>query len=250
MPAASPEDVSIIIAAYNALAYTKACLRSIWDYTPPGYQLLLINNGSTDGTKEFFTQIPGAQVINNEKNFGFTGGYNQGLHAASTRYLVLLNNDCIVSHNWLTNMLACAESDPWIGIVGPRANRVPGRQRMEQEYADMKELHAFTASFNQPDSSRWFPVSSLSGFCYLLKKEVIGKIGFFDEAFGLGIYEDADYCIRARLAGYKLFCAGDVFIYHFSHRTFIANNINLKEIYGYNKYLFARKWSAKSPKKM
>ncbi|MEW5920329.1 MAG: glycosyltransferase family 2 protein [Bacillota bacterium] len=248
MPAAPLKDVSIIVAAYNALEYSKACLQAIRDYTPPGYELLLINNGSTDGTKEFFEQIPGAQVINNEKNRGFAGGYNQGIDAASTRHMVLLNNDCIVSHNWLSNMLACSESEPGIGIVGPRGNRIPGRQRLEREFKDMDELYAFTATFNQPDSSRWFPVSSLSGFCFLLKREVVEKAGFFDEAFGAGTHEDADYCVRTRLAGFKLYCAGDVFVYHFSHRTFIANNIDLQRLYQYNKYLFNRKWSPQSHK--
>ncbi len=249
MPTASINDVSIIIAAYNALEYSKTCLQAIQDYTPTGYKLILINNGSTDGTKEYFDRIPGARVIHNEENRGFAGGYNQGMKAASTRYMVLLNNDCIVSHNWLSNMLACAESEPGIGIVGPRANRVPARQRLEQEFEDLGELHVFTATFNRPDSSRWFPVSSLSAFCYLLKREVVEKIGFFDEAFGPGTNEDRDYCMRARLAGFKLFCAGDVFIHHFSHRTFIANDIDLKALYRYNQYLFDRKWGRFKSKK-
>ena len=245
MPDATINDVSIIIAAYNALEYSKLCMQSIQDYTPPGYQLILVNNGSTDGTKEFFNHIPGAKVIHNEYNRGFAGGYNQGIKAASTRYMVLLNNDCVVSHNWISNMLCCIKKEPGIGIVGPRANRVPGRQRLERDFQNMEDLHTFTADFNQPDSVKWFPVSSLSGFCYLMKKELVEAVGYFDEAYGPGTHEDADYCIRARLAGFKLFCAGDVFIYHFSHRTFFANNIDLQQLYRYNKYLFNRKWSSK-----
>lgn len=236
-------NVTIILAAYNALNYTKACLQSIQDYTPAGYKLVLINNGSTDGTKEFFDSIPGAHVIHNKKNLGFPGGYNQGMRAASTKYMVLINNDCLVSHNWLNNMLSCALSDDKIGIVGPMSNRVPGRQRLEKEFKNMKEYYAFTADFNRPDSSKWFPVRSLSGFCFLIKGEVVEKIGYFDEAFGAGTHEDADYCLRARLAGFKLFCAGDVFIHHFSHKTFLENNMDLQEIYRYNKYLLKQKWS-------
>lgn len=237
------KDVSIIIAAYNALHYSKACVQSIREYTPEGYKLILINNGSTDATKEFFDQVSGAHVIHNKKNLGFPGGYNQGMRVASTKYLLLINNDCLVSHNWLNNMLSCALSDRDIGIVGPRSNRVPGRQQMEKEFNNMEELYAFTKDFNQPDSSRWFPVSSLSGFCFLLTREVVRKIGYFDETFGPGTHEDVDYCLRARHAGFKLFCAGDVFIYHFSHRTFLENNINLQKLYQYNKYLLNQKWS-------
>ncbi len=243
MPFPKLEDVSIILAAYNALNYSKACLQTIRKYTPEGYQLILVNNGSTDDTKDFFDRIPGAHVIHNTKNLGFPGGYNQGMRAASTKYLLLINNDCLVSHNWLDNMLSCALSERDIGIVGPLSNRVPTRQRVDKEFKNMDEFYAFTEEFNRPDSSKWFPVSRLSGFCFLIRKEVVEKIGYFDEAFGAGTHEDVDYCLRARNAGFKLFCAGDVFIHHFSHQTFIANNIDLQEIYHYNKYLLNQKWS-------
>ena len=249
MPSPKLEDVSIILAAYNALKYSKACLWSIYEYTPPGYKLILVNNGSTDETGEFFDRIPGAYVIHNEKNLGFPGGYNRGMQAASTKYMLLINNDCLVSHNWLNNMLSCALSDRQIGIVGPRSNRVPGRQRLEKEFKDMEEFYAFTAGFNRPDSSKWFPVSRLSGFCYLINREVVKKIGYFDETFGVGTHEDVDYCLRAKQAGFKLYCAGDVFIHHFSHRTFIENNMDLQEIYHYNKYLLNQKWSLYKVKK-
>lgn len=237
------EDVTIIIAAFNALKYTKLCLQSIKEYTPPGYELILVNNGSTDGTKEYFAQVAGARVINNEQNLGFAAGYNRGIEAAKTNFILMLNNDCIVSHNWLTNMLECCCSDPGIGIVGPRANSVPGRQRVEREFGNIEQFHAYTADYNCPDSNKWFPVATLSGFCFLFRKEVPARIGLFDETFGIGTFEDADYCVRARLAGFKLFCAGDVFLYHFSHRTFMENQLNLQEIYRYNKYLFEQKWS-------
>ena len=212
--AAKINDVSIIIAANNALTYSKNCLQSIMDYTPNGYELILVNNGFTDGTQEFFDQIPGARVIYNDMNRGFAGGFNQGIKAASKPFLVLLNNDCIVSQNWLSNMLGCMEREPGIGIVGPRANRVSGRQRLEREFRDIADLHAFTTAFNQTDSSRCFPVSILSGFHNLLGREVVEEIGYLEEATRSSISTDTDYCMRARLSGYKLFCAGDVFIYH------------------------------------
>jgi GT2 family glycosyltransferase len=236
-------EVSIVLAAYNALEYSRACLESIREYTPIPYELVLVDNGSSDGTKEYFETIPGARIIRNETNLGFPRGYNYGMKACNGQYIVLINNDCIVSCNWLSNLLSCACSDAAIGMVGPRGNRINGVQRIEQEFNNLEEFYRFTEIFNKPDPKKWFEVKKLVGFCLLLKREVMDKIGYFDESYGLGTHEDIDYALRARQAGFKLFCAGDVFTYHFSHRTFLANNINLQEIYKHNKFIFNQKWS-------
>ncbi len=235
--------VSIVLAAYNALEYSRTCLESIIEYTKVPYELVLVDNGSSDGTKEYFETFPGARVIRNETNLGFPRGYNQGMKACNGKYIVLINNDCIVSYNWLSNMLSCARSDAAIGMVGPRGNRINGVQRIEREFNSLEEFYRFTGEFNKPDPKKWFEVKKLVGFCLLLKREVMEKIGYFDESYGLGTHEDIDYALRARQAGFKLFCAGNVFIYHFSHRTFIANKINLQEIYKHNKFVFSQKWS-------
>lgn len=244
MPTASGfKQVSIVLAAFNALEYTRTCLESIIKYTSVPYELILVNNGSSDGTKEHFETIPGAHLIHNETNLGFSRGYNQGIKASSGKYVVLINNDCIVSSNWLENMLSCAASDPAIGLVGPRGNRINGPQRLERQFNSMSEFHRFARDFNRPDPQRWFEVKNIVGFCLLVKREVVEKIGYFDESYGLGTHEDRDYALRARQAGFKLYCAGDVIVYHFSHRTFVANNLDLQKIYARNKFLFNQKWS-------
>jgi GT2 family glycosyltransferase len=244
MPTASGfKQVSIVLAAFNALEYTRTCLESIIKYTSVPYELILVNNGSSDGTKEHFETIPGAHLIHNETNLGFSRGYNQGIKASSGKYVVLINNDCIVSSNWLENMLSCAASDPAIGLVGPRGNRINGPQRLERQFNSMSEFHRFARDFNRPDPQRWFEVKNIVGFCLLVKREVVEEIGHFDESYGLGTHEDRDYALRARQAGFKLYCAGDVIVYHFSHRTFVANNLDLQKIYARNKFLFNQKWS-------
>lgn len=243
MKTAVDSEVSIVLAAFNALEYSRACLKSILEHTPLSYELVLIDNGSSDGTKEYFETIPGARIIQNEKNLGFARGYNQGIKAGRGKYIVLINNDCIVSANWLSNMLSCADSDPAIGMVGPRGNRINGVQKMDLEFSNLQEFHHYAMRFNKPNPGKWFEVNKLVGFCILVKREVVKKIGYFDESFGIGTHEDIDYTMRAKQAGFKLFCAGDVIIYHFSHRTFIANNIDLARIYKKNKALFQQKWS-------
>ncbi|NLC12097.1 MAG: glycosyltransferase family 2 protein [Firmicutes bacterium] len=236
-------QVSIVMAAYNALEYSRLCLYSIFKYTPLPFELILVNNGSSDGTKEFFESVPGAHVIHNKDNLGFAKGYNQGLKASSGSHIIIINNDCIVGHNWLNNMLLCSQSQPDIGLVGPRGNNINGCQRMERSFANLANFFSFTSTFNKHDPEKWFEVSKLVGFCLLIKREALNSIGYFDERYGIGTHEDIDYSIRARQAGWKLFCAGDVFIYHFSHRTFYANQLDLQSIYKQNKAFFQQKWS-------
>ncbi len=235
--------VSIVLAAYNALQYTKACLQSIIKYTDVPYELVLVDNGSSDGTREYFNTFPGARIIHNRTNLGFSRGYNQGIRAGSGDYFLLINNDCIVSSNWLGNLITCAKGNPEIGMVGPRGNHINGIQRIDKEFENTQDFHKFAGRFNRPDPSKWFEVKKLVGFCILIKREAIAKVGYFDESYGIGTHEDIDYSIRAKQAGFKLFCAGDVFVYHFSHRTFLANNIDLLELYHRNKAIFKQKWS-------
>jgi GT2 family glycosyltransferase len=235
--------VSIVLAAYNALQYTKACLQSIAKYTDVPYELVLVDNGSSDGTREYFNTISGARIIHNKTNLGFSRGYNQGIKAGRGDFFLLINNDCIVGPNWLSNMISCAKSNPGIGMVGPRGNHINGIQRIDREFENTQAFYKFAGLFNRPDPSKWFEVKKLVGFCILIKREVIEKVGYFDESYGIGTHEDIDYSIRVRQAGFKLFCAGDVFVYHFSHRTFLANNIDLLELYYRNKEVFKRKWS-------
>lgn len=238
-------EVSIVLAAYNALEYTRACLSSIQEFTSIPYELVLVNNGSTDGTASYFDSFHNAVVLHHPQNMGFSFGFNQGMKACSGDYLVIINNDCIVSENWLENMLACAQSDPAIGMVGPRGNRINGIQRVEKEFNDLQHFHQFARTFNRPNPGKWFKVRKLVGFCLLIKRKVLDKVGYFDENYGIGTHEDRDYSIRVRLAGFEMACAGDVIVYHFSHTTFIANELDLQKIYRKNRVYYNKKWKTK-----
>ena len=128
--------VSIIILTHNQLEYTRLCIESIYKYTTESYQLILVDNGSTDGTVEYLksvvshkSSIDSHKLICNQKNLGFARGCNQGIEEASGSYILLLNNDVVVTDGWLKRMLQCAESDSKIGIVGPMTNFISGPQQ-------------------------------------------------------------------------------------------------------------------------
>lgn len=233
---------SIIILAYNQLQYTKICIESLQQYTKEPYELILVNNGSQDRTNEYFHSIKGARVISNQENKGFAKGVNQGIKKAKGQSILLLNNDTVVTKNWLKNLRNCLMSNKEIGIVGPRTNRCGNKQRMDIGFKDLEEMHLSAETFNQQNKEKWFTVNFVSGFCMLIKREVIDSIGLFDEHFLIGVGEDNDYSYRAIKAGYLLLCAGDTFIYHFKDRTFLGNKMNKEKIVRENHRRLKEKW--------
>ncbi len=236
--------VSIVILAWNEIAYTRECLDSLARRTAYPHELVLVDNGSTDGTGEYFTSIPGATVLRNEVNLGFPRGVNQGIRAAKGDLVCLLNNDTVLTPNWLDNLVTCARSDPRVGLVGPRSNYVAGPQVLPVNYQSVQEMLGFATEFNRPDPRRWFDQDTLVGFCLLIKREVINKIGLFDEQFGVGNFEDNDYCLRARQAGFRLVCAGDTFVHHYGSRSFTGNKVDYRQLMQENRIRFEFKWRA------
>jgi len=129
-----PSLTSIVIPTHNQLAYTRECLASIRQRTDEPYELIVVDNGSTDGTVEYLHSLAGVTVISNPENRGFPVAVNQGIRAARGRHLLLLNNDCIVTTGWLGRLLRALGSDPRIGLVGPVSNCVSGEQQIDVRY--------------------------------------------------------------------------------------------------------------------
>src|SRR5690606_36115221 len=95
------------------------------------HELILVDNGSRDGTADYFRSVPGAKVIVNAENLGVSAGWNRGLRAAQGDYLLILNNDTLVGEGMIENLVRLCESDPGIGMAGPRCNRVAAAQAVE-----------------------------------------------------------------------------------------------------------------------
>jgi GT2 family glycosyltransferase len=234
---------SIVILTHNNLTYTKLCLESIRRYTREGsYELIIVDNGSTDGTIEWLQEQPDLHVIYNEENLGFPKGCNQGMAAATGDYMLLLNNDTIVTVNWLDQLLNCLRSDERIGAVGPVTNAAAYYTAIPVPYRTQEELDLFAGEFNKPDPAKWEERIKLIGYCLLMKREVFEKVGWLDERFSPGNYEDEDYCLRIRLAGYKLMLCKDTFIQHFGSASFSDNPSSFSSVLQENENKFAEKW--------
>ena len=239
---------SIIILCFNQLEYTKKCLQSIVKYTSVPYELILVDNGSTDGTqaflKEYSKKHTACTVILNESNRGFAGGNNQGIAAAKGDYILLLNNDVIVTRDWLKRLFAHIESDANIGMAGPVSNSVSGPQQVEHvTYGqNMKKMQNFARNYSKNNVGRIQVILRLVGFCLLIKRKVLDIIGGLDENYGNGNYEDDDLCLRARIVGFRNIIAHDVFIHHYGSMTFKGNKIDYTDSLEGNRLRFADKW--------
>jgi protein O-GlcNAc transferase len=251
-PAAKPsgdELASIIILCCDQLEFTRQCITSVLQHTRPPYELLLVDNGSTDGTPAYLNDLktrPGPQrvaVICNDTNRGFAAGCNQGLAESHGRYLVLLNNDTVVTPGWLEGLIAWSLDDwPHVGLVGPMTNYCTPPQAVSIDYRTPEELVAFAAHRRQAFAGQAVAVRRLMGFCLFLRREVWDTIGGLDESFGLGYFEDDDLCMRAREAGFRLTLALDVFIHHYGSATFRGLNIDHRALLQLNLEKFRAKW--------
>ncbi len=240
--------VSLIILTYNRLDVTKDCLESIRRHTPEPHEIIIIDNGSSDGSREWLRQRATEQstirLIENQENRGFSAGCNQGMQAAKGDYLLLINNDTVVTPGWLSGLLEPFK-DPRTGIVGPLTSISSGIQEWPWlEYQNLAELDDFAIRLRQQQRYWWIKCRRIVGFCMLFRRSLMEQIGLLDERFGSGNYEDDDYCLRAALAGYQNLALGDVFIHHVGQATFSGNQLDYRAAMLRNRNLFTEKWSS------
>lgn len=234
---------SIIILTYNKIDFTKLCIESIRKYTSYGsYEIIVVDNNSTDETRQWLTKQRDIISILNSENVGFPKGCNQGIEVASGDSILLLNNDVIVTENWLSNMMRCLYSDESIGAVGPVTNSCSYLQAIKVGYNSIEEMHSFAAEYNIYNPEKWEYRLKLVGFCMLIKREVIDKVGMLDEIFTPGNFEDDDLSLRILKANYRLILCKDTFIHHFGSVSFDSESKEYSELLSKNMALFNKKW--------
>ncbi|MBI3817368.1 MAG: glycosyltransferase [Planctomycetes bacterium] len=235
--------VSIVIPVWNNLQFTNTCLRSIAGYTGIPHEVIVVDNGSTDGTPEFLKSQRRVRTITNDKNLGFAAACNQGMRAARGKHILLLNNDVVVTPRWLELLLSHAAADPAFGVLGPRTNFAAGPQQLSSvSYKNLGELESFAAAFREAHAGERAIVPRIIGLCMFIKRECYDRVGLLDERFGIGNFEDDDYCVRARLAGFQCVIAGDVFVHHFGSQTFKLLGVDFKQLMLENRGKFVEKW--------
>jgi glycosyltransferase involved in cell wall biosynthesis len=250
---------SMIIPCWNQLEFTRKCIAALMRRTRPPWELIVVNNGSTDGTGDYLAGVQDVSpvpvtIIANGTNRGFPTAINQGLQYARGEYLVLLNNDVVVSEGWLDQLIALVsisterngvpgDEESKIALAGPMSNYAAPPQLVENvSYRDLEEMKVFAERWREEHRGTWFTVPKLSGFCLLMKRAVYDTIGGLDERFGLGFFDDDDFAERARRAGFELAVAHDLFVHHFGSRTFVGNGVDAEKLLDENAARFAVKW--------
>jgi GT2 family glycosyltransferase len=242
-PKRRPGLVSIVMLSWNAVQFTRMALDSIRRHTRGDYEVIVVDNGSAPETVQWLRTLADVRVIFNKTNRGYAGGNNQAFAAARGEYVVLLNNDVIVTEDWLDDLLAAFDRIPALGVSAPRSNKIAGDQVVVNAgYANLDEMHAFAQKRRERLAGQGYLTDRAIGLCLCIDRRVIEEIGGIDERFGVGNFEDDDFCLRVRAAGYRIFVCDDVFIHHFGSQTFAANKVDYTATMRENWRKFAKKW--------
>jgi GT2 family glycosyltransferase len=182
-------------------------------------------------------------VVLNDTNYGFAKANNQGIERSTGDYLVLLNNDTIVPQGWLSRLLWHLR-DPEVGLVGPFTNFAGNEARIEAPYRTWAEMEAFASENVWKSDQQVADIHMLAMFCVAMRREVFEEVGPLDEQFGVGMFEDDDYSMRGRQAGYRIICAADVFVHHFGQAAFgkLIRSGDYDRLFDENRRKFEAKW--------
>jgi GT2 family glycosyltransferase len=208
---------SIYVIGYNRLHKTKYAVECILKYTSDiDYELILVDNGSSDGTFEFFQSVPHPkkQIVRVTKNIGSSFPFGTIRNICSGKYLVGVSNDVYVTANWLSNLLKCFESDPRIGFAEPLSNNVSNLQQYDLGgWVDFDEMQAKAAEFNTSDPLKWEERMRLVSILFIYRCDAFDNVGIGDSAYVHDFGED-DLCVRLRRMGYRLMLCTDTWVCH------------------------------------
>jgi len=241
------KKVSVIVLTYNNLDCTRACFDSLYSSSAyENWELIIVDNDSSDGTVEYLQQFATAhdnvRLILNQTNVGFARGNNQGMVAASGEFIILLNNDVIVTQGWMGKMVAYLVREE-IGLVGPVTNSIGNEAKVNLGYTDVAQMPQLAAAYMQVHHGQCFEIKVLAAFCLGMRRTLIDEIGLLDERFEIGMFEDDDYSRRVRKKGYRIVCARDIFIHHVGGASFFRlPREEYLRIFATNKTRYEEKW--------
>jgi GT2 family glycosyltransferase len=215
--------VCALIINYNGRKLLDGLLRTFRKTDYPNYKVVVVDNGSTDGSMEGFEkEYPWADLLSLGKNMGFSGGNNAGIRYAVRKYgpgyVLLLNNDMeVLEPGWMSEMVRAAETEPGAGIIGCKL-LMPGGiiQHAGGSFSPLTiSLHPHAFEKDGPAFDAIKDMDFVTGACLLIKREVLEKAGLLDERYNPIYYEDCEYCARARRRGFRVIYDGKASMQHY-----------------------------------
>jgi O-antigen biosynthesis protein len=230
----------IVLPVFNALHLVRPCLESLFAAGMEcAGQVYVIDDAGDHTTAAFLCEEASCRrnivLHRNSANLGFVKSANLGMELGSSEYIVLMNSDVLITPGWLGRLLRCAESDPRIASVNPLTNYAANIAIPMVPGANFLGMDALLQSNHRPT----YPdVVTAVGFCMLLRRSALEKVGYFDEVFGRGYCEDSDLSMRLVAEGYRTVIADDVYVYHRGRGSFADRN----ERYRSNRRIFDARW--------
>lgn len=220
----SSESVAVVILNWRGTEDTRECCRSLNGMPYPSARVYVVDNGSGDGSAEALAaEFPNFIHVANRENLGFTRGNNsliaRILEEDWAAYVLLLNNDTVVGSGFLESLVSAARSDPTIGMVGPKIYFFDRPDVIwyaggRVNFSDPLPVgHIGEGEMDLGQHDRPGETGFVTGCCLLVRSEVIRQIGDLDECFGY-YYEDVDWCLRAKRAGWKLWYEPKARVWH------------------------------------
>jgi GT2 family glycosyltransferase len=241
-------DVTIVVVSCNALENTRRCVASLRACADSRYpqRVIVVDNGSTDGSREWLAAQQDLELLENPANHGAPRARNQALRHAQQRglgqWVAFLDNDVTVTRGWLERALYHGAVDPGVGSVPLCANRASKHQVVPYAGGSSQhELDTFAAAHHAKEPRRGKDSLLFTSLAVLVRREVIERIGGFDEAFSPWGFEDDDLSLRITLAGWRNRVARDTFVHHAHYATqekALRHNVWMEE----NWRRFVAKW--------
>lgn len=222
MHSLSCPSVAIIVLNWNGYRHSKECLQTLEGLSYPNYHIVLVDNASEDHSGERLKkEFPDITLIQNDSNLGFTGGNNAGISYALEHgfdYVLMLNNDTVVSPDFLDNLIADAKKHPQVGIIQPLILLMEDQSKIWSAGGKMKEWQGAAKTIGDRMSLEGFELENselewVTGCCMLIPSPVIRKVGSLQNSF-FAYFEDVDWSLRMRATGYKLYLSPKSIIYH------------------------------------
>ena len=245
----SKNKIAIVILTWNGLKYTRRCLESLdLESSPNWIDVIVVDNGSTDGTLEYLRNFKSIHLLENEKNLGYSRAVNQGIQAAHPDAdIVLLNNDIeLIEPDWLDRLSKVAFTKDDLGIVGVKIVQDDGTLQHCGAYLPLDTFWGQQIAGGEVDIGQYAGVTECESVvfaCVYIKRSVFNAIGLLSEDY-FAYFEDTDFCLRAKRKGIHVATCGDIRVRHTESSSTKENGVNHNNIFLKSQQTFREKWGA------